>query len=218
MSIKSIIVQESAASPIGIRKSRKLATRRQILEAAIRVFGREGILAASTAEVALEAGVAHGSVFAHFGTQEGLIVAAIEDFGSALSLRIHELVAKGAGTREVLQAHLEAIREREDFYARLVTEAPLLPEEARHSLVLIQSTIAFHLSPAIAKDAKEGRIEAMSLPLLFNTWLGLLHYYLANRELFAPGSSLVEKRGEELLDHFMFLVSARNGRRRGKGA
>jgi len=151
--------------------------------------------------------VSHGSVFAHFGTQEGLIAAVIEDFGEALSLHLHESTERGAGTREVLKSHLDAIRESEGFYARLAVETPLLPSEARLSLVLIQSDIAFHLSPAIEADAKAGSVKAMPLPLLFNTWVGLLHYYLANRELFAPDASLLESRGEELLDHFMSLIS-----------
>jgi AcrR family transcriptional regulator len=146
-------------------------------------------------------------VFAHFGTQEALVSAVIEDFGEALSLRLHELTAAGSGTRAVLGAHLAAIGEVEEFYARLVVEAPLLPDAARNSLVCIQSDIAFHLSPAIEADARAGRIKAMSLPLLFNTWIGLVHYYLGSRELFAPGSSLIEARGKELLDHFMSLIS-----------
>jgi AcrR family transcriptional regulator len=144
----------------------------------LRAFSREGILTATTADVAAEAAVFHGSVFAHFGSQEGLIA-----------------------------AQLEGIREREDFDARLVMETPMLPPSARNSLVLIQSTIAFHLSPAIAADREAGRIRAMPLALLFNTWIGLIHHYLVNREFFAPGASVIDSRGEELLDHFMSLIS-----------
>jgi hypothetical protein len=47
----------------------------------------------------------------------------------------------------------------------------------------------------------------MPLHLLFNTWIGLIHHYLMNRELFAPGASVVERHGRELLDHFMYLIS-----------
>ncbi len=212
MSDQSFYLEKRRASPTRNREAQKLETRRRILEAASRVFAREGILASTTASVAKEAGLAHGSLFAHFGSQEGLVVAAIEDFGATVSLRLHELAEAGAGTRGVLEAHLRGIREREDFYARLVVEAPLLPAGARRSLLLIQSSIAFHLSPAIEADEEAGRIAAMPLALLFNTWLGLLHYYLANRELFAPGASVIERRGAELLDHFMLLIS-KGGRR-----
>jgi AcrR family transcriptional regulator len=207
MSTQSFLVESKKAFPTRKRETQKRETRRRILQAASRVFAREGILASTTTAVAKEAGIAHGSIFVHFGSQEGLVVAAIEDFGEAVTLRLHELAEAGAGTRGVLETHLRGIREYEDFYARLVVEAPLLPAGARQSLMLIQSAIAFHLSPAIEADTKAGRIKAMPLSLLFNTWLGLLHYYLANRELFAPGASVIEGRGSELLDHFMSLIS-----------
>jgi AcrR family transcriptional regulator len=207
MSIKSTILTKKDRAAPRSREERKRLTGRRILEAAIRVYARDGILAATSSAIAAEAGVAHGSVFARFESQESLIAAAIQDFGAEVPLRLHELVRRGARTKEVLAAHLKCIREREDFYARLVVEAPLLPEEARTSLVLIQSAISFHLAPAVEADRAAGRIKAASLPLLFNTWLGLVHYYLANRELFAPEGSVIDARGPELLDHFMSLVS-----------
>jgi AcrR family transcriptional regulator len=207
MSSKSVKLRSSNPPSPRNREAQKLGTRRRILDAAARVFAREGILAATAAAVATEAGVAHGSVFARFGSLEGLIVAVIGDFGETVSLRLHESMEKGAGTREVLAAHLEGIGRCEDFYARLVVEVPLLPAAARQSLVLIQSAIAFHLSPAIRADEKARRIKAMPLALLFNTWVGLIHYYLANRELFAPGASVIERYGDELLDHFISLIS-----------
>jgi AcrR family transcriptional regulator len=193
------------------RDEQKTRTRRAILDSARRLFARDGILATTSAGIAREAGISQGSVFAHFGTQEGLVAAVIEEFGDSVARRLHELAeAPGAssfGTRELLAAQLEAIGEEEDFYVRLVVEAPLLPPIARNSLLLIQSSIAFHLAPAIEADQAAGRVKAMPLDLLFNTWLGLLHRYLADRELFAPGGSLVKRLGARILDHFMSLIA-----------
>lgn len=189
------------------RTRQREATRALIIEAAIRVFSREGIGAASSADIAADAGVAHGTIFARFGTKDELVSAAILDFGDRVARRLHELCASGARTREVLEAHLEGIGEREDFYARLVSEAPALPKAARDSLVLIQSSIAFHLSPALEADAAAGRVKELPLHLAFNTWIGLVHHYVLNRELFAPGASVVRRRGPELLDHFTALIA-----------
>jgi AcrR family transcriptional regulator len=205
-STKNPTEKESPASPGG-RETRKLETRARILEAAQRVFGREGIAKATSSAIAAEAGVAHGSVFARFGSLEALLIAAIEDFGESTARRIHETVAAGAGTREVLEAHLEAIREAEDFYARLASEGGALPSAARDSLVLMQSAIAFHLAPALEADRRSGLIKDLSQSLAFNAWLGLLHYYLANRDLFAPGASVIETRGPQLVDFYLDLVS-----------
>ncbi len=201
-STNQVFVERPAASRI----ERKERTRRLLLDAALRVFSRRGILAATTAEVAREAGVAHGSVFVHFGTQEGLVAAAVEAFGEEAVRVIHATMEKRLSLRGVLEAHLEAIRQREDFYAALVVESPRLPEAARSALVLIQSAIAFHFGPAAAADSAAGRIKELPLPLLFNSWLGLVHHYLANRDLFAPGASVIERRGSELIDFFSELI------------
>jgi AcrR family transcriptional regulator len=192
--------------PTRDRTRQLLATRTRILEAAITVFSRDGIGAASSADIAAEAGVAHGTIFARFGTKDELASAAIIDFGDRVAKRLHELCASGAGTRDVLAAHLEGIAEREDFYARLVSEAPTLPKAARDSLVLIQSSIAFHLSPALEADAAAGRVKELPLHFAFNAWVGLVHHYLANRELFAPGGSVIRRRGPELLENFTALI------------
>jgi Transcriptional regulator len=205
MSDKSTIIK-----PRPIRRDReaqKRETERRILDAAVRVFGRDGIAAATTEAIAIEAGVSHGSIFARFGTQEDLLATTIEDFGRAAATRMHEALSSSSSLRAVLEAHLASIGAEEDFYARLVSECGSLPRAARDSLALMQSSVAFHLAPAVEAGQKAGRIKKASLPLLFNTWLGLVHYYLANRELFSPGSSLVDERGKELVDHYMSLIA-----------
>lgn len=50
-------------------------------------------------------------------------------------------------------------------------------------------------------------IKRMPIHLLFNTWLGLVHHCLMNRDPFAPGKSVLSIRGEELINHFMSLLS-----------
>lgn len=190
------------------RELKKQHTRAALISAAMYVYERDGIVAARTADVAEAADVAHGSVFVHFPTREALFVSAIEEFGMALARRLHELAAGGASLRVTLEAHLQGIAEHEGFYTRLAIEAPLLPHDARQSVLSIQSAISHHISQAAEHDEAAGRIKPMPLHLLFNTWVGLVHYYLANRDLFAPDASVIERHGAELVAHFMSLVAS----------
>ena len=190
------------------RQIKKQQTRDALLAAAMAVYERDGIAAARTADVAEQAGVAHGSVFVHFPTREALFISAIEAFGQTLARRLHELAAGGAGLRDILEAHLQGIAEHEGFYARLAIESPLLPPDARRSFLSVQSAISFHISQAAERDETAGIIKSMPVHLLFNTWIGLVHYYLANRDLFAPEASVIERHGPELVDHFMSLVAS----------
>jgi AcrR family transcriptional regulator len=190
------------------RAEKKQATRAALIAATMRVYELDGIAAARTADVAAAAGLAHGTVFVHFPTREALLAATLEEFGRILTSRVHELAASGAGVREVLAAHLQGIAEREGFYARLAIEAPLLPKDARQVLLGVQSAISFHLAQAAERDQAVGLIKPMPIHLLFNTWIGLVHYYLANRDMFAPDGSVIERYGAELTGHFMSLIAS----------
>jgi AcrR family transcriptional regulator len=189
------------------RQIQKKNTRQKLLNVALTEFEHRGIMATRMSDIASAAGVSHGTVFAHFETQEALITAVIEDTGIKIARRTHELAQDSGGLRQVLASHLEGIREFEAFYTRLVIEARGLPLIARETLISIQSAISLHISQAAQREMNLGSILPMPISLLFNTWVGLVHYYLTNGDLFAPGDSVIDRYGSILLDHFMNLVS-----------
>ncbi len=189
------------------RRKQKEQTKRRLVETAFDLFARDGISTVKTYDIADAAGVAHGTLFAHFPTREALLNMVIQEFGQRITGRIHELAAKGSTIREVLDAHLNGLIEYESFYTKLVIEGPLLPAEARNALVMIQSAISFHLSQAAEREIAAGKIRRIPLYLLFNTWIGLIHYYLENGEMFSGGGSVLIKYREELLNHYISLIS-----------
>ncbi len=191
------------------RQIQKEQTRRHLIETAFEQFAEQGLTVTRTADIAKAAKVSHGTVFAHFSTQEALLNAVIEEFGARVSLRLHELAACNNSLREVLAAHLKGLTEYEAFYTRLVIEGRLLPESARNAFTIIQSSISFHLSQAAEREMKEGTIDPYPIHLLFNTWVGLIHYYLANNDLFAPEESVLERYGQELLEHYIRLITSK---------
>lgn len=158
--------------------------------------------------MAQRAGVSHGAVFVHFATRDDLVAAVIGTFAERVIPRMHELVEARASVREVLAAHLTGLAEHEAFYTRLVSEGPLLPPYARSTLVGIQSAISLHLAQAAQREMELGTIRQIPVPMLFNTWLGLVHHYLINRDLFAPGHSVLARHGQELLNHYVALLAA----------
>lgn len=54
------------------------ATREAVVAAAARCFARSGYQGTSTAQIAAEAAVSEGTLFNHFGSKQGLLVAAME--------------------------------------------------------------------------------------------------------------------------------------------
>ncbi len=189
------------------RREQKEQTRQLILEVAAREFARKGLLGAKTAEIAEAAGISHGSIFAHFVTREALVAAVINEVGGRIASRVRSLVLRGGDVRVTLSAHLEALSEHEDFYARLVLEGPLLPSDARRVFVEIQSAICSHLEEALEADLARKKVRKLPLDFVFNTWLGLLHHYLLNRDLFAPEGSVLKRHGTKLMDQYLELLA-----------
>lgn len=194
------------------RQIQKENTRKKILDAAYSEFGKKGILATTTSDVAKAADVSHGTVFSHFKSQEELICAVIEDFGHTIGMRTHELAQNSATVKEVLKAHLQCIKEYEQFYTKLIIEEKLLPKDIRNTFIVFQSALSFHLSNALNKEIQNGTIINVPIPLIFNTWIGLINYYLTNSDLFAPGESVIERYENTLINYFLKLIQTKNNR------
>ena len=189
------------------RGDRKDATRRIIIKTAQNQFVKDGIMNAKTADIASAAGLAHGTIFVHFPTRESLLVEAVVDLGKKITERIHELETHAGSVREILEAHVDGLALFESFYSRLVIEGPMLPEQARQELFMIQSAVSFHLGGAIEREISSGKLKRVPVHLIFNTWIGLIHYYLANKDMFSSGGPVLSRYRGELIDCFMTLIS-----------
>lgn len=188
------------------REKQKIQTRKHLIDVALNQLAKDGLTTTRTSDIAVAAKVSHGTVFAHFPTREILLDAVIEEFGLRIAKSLHELVRSNCGMKELLQAHLKGISEYEDFYTRLVSERRLLNESARNSLIMIQSAISFHFIQVAELEMEAGKIRRMPIDLLCNTWIGLIHYYIINGDIFAPGESVLARYNEKLVEHYMNLI------------
>lgn len=192
---------------MGLRTAQKLETRRKLVNAAYGAFAAHGIGSTNTASLAKSVGVSHGTVFVHFATRDDLLVAVMDEFGARLSARFLEVAAGRTGLKGILTAHLAVIEEFEDFYVRLVRELPQLPAQVRSLFFMLQANISHRMFEAAQVEMKRGKLKKLDRPLFFNTWLGLLHHYLAHREMFVPHGSLIAAKGDELHRHFLTLIT-----------
>jgi AcrR family transcriptional regulator len=196
------------ATQIGTRQEQREATRVRLVDAAMALFARKGIIGTTTADIAKSIRMSHGNVFVHFPRRDDLVVAVIDEFGRRLAVEFRQALERDLGLRAVLQAHLRVLADFEPFYARLVTEAPMLPPKVRSTLFMLNAAVSSRLFMALERERKLGRARKFERPLLFSTWIGLVHHYLINRDMFATGDSVIAEMGETLVQHFMTLVRA----------
>ena len=193
------------------RNVQKELTRKKLIEVAIKLFGDNGILNTKTIDISKEAGVSHGTVFSHFKTQEELLDTVIEEVGNRIVSKLQELIDVKSTLEEILKAHINGLMEFEKFYTRLIIERRLLPESASNIYIIIQSSISFHIGEVLKEEIAKGKIIDTPIHLLFNSWVGLIHYYLTNGDLFTNEESILNNYGQELINHYIKLIKVKKG-------
>ena len=188
------------------RQQQKERTREKLLQAAYRVFCRQGIMQSRMEDIAREAGVSHGTVFVHFKSQEELTEAVVSHYGGEIAACTHSLSESGGSLEEVLHANLKGIGMYESFYTRLLLEARLLPQAARDSFVLIQSVLSLHFTRALTREEAAART-GIPAYVLFSMWVGLVHHYLQNGDLFSPEGGVIARHGEMMLTSYLRLLN-----------
>jgi len=199
-------VKNSAQSTHRPRSEQLAATRRQLVDAGLRVVAAQGFAGTTTAAIAEASGKAHGTVFVHFKTRDALVSELVEEVGRAISQRLADIPGDTTGVSEVLDAHLAALAEHEVLYGRLLREATSLPPSARARVFALQSGIAWRLRAAHARDVARGTARIMDPVALGNTWIALTNHYLMNRDLLAPGASVIAARGTELKSQLLAIL------------
>ena len=192
------------------RQEQKVQTRRKILDTAFRLYGKGGF-STPTHIIARETGLSHGAIFVHFPTREELQLQVLERFTREIGDKLHKLSKTGGKISELLYAHIGVLEEYESFYKKLISEISVLPDETKTLLISVHSVMSFHFGELIEREKRKGRVKDIPLHILFNTWLGLLHYYLQNSELFTSGDSVLKNLKEELVNNFILLISNKRG-------
>ncbi len=187
------------------RQIQKESTRRLILQTAYEVYSSKGF-GATTNMIAKEAQISHGTIFVHFPTVEELQKCLLEEFSREINKELHELSEHSNSLEDILYAHIEILNQHQNFYKRLVTESGFLPQQSKYIYISIQSSVSFHLSQVIERYQNAGKIKKLPLHFIFNSWLGLLHYYLSNQELFAPDGFVLNRYKKEMVNNFIYLL------------
>ena len=189
----------------GKRQIQKEATRENIVRTAMRIYSQQGFFI-STNEIAKEAGIAHGSIFVHFPTRNELQLYTLNRIAEELGEKLHNLSLVEENLQKLLNAHIDILKEYETFYTHLISELPSLPDEAQQTLISIHSITSHHFTEVIEKSVQAGKVKDIPSHMLFNTWIALLHYYLQNKMLFAPNTSVLDRYKDDLVSAFLSLI------------
>ncbi len=130
--------------------ARGLAARQALIEAAIRLFCRQGIAASGIDAVISHSGVARMTLYNHFGSKDGLLAAALEEEGAAWRAWFFARLAQVEGAPKTrLLAIFDALGEwfaREDYFGCALMNA--VAEYRNQNPVVLKVTQA-HKRPVL---------------------------------------------------------------------
>jgi AcrR family transcriptional regulator len=127
--------------------------RRQILEAAVEVFGEKGFAATRIADIAARAGVAHGTIYRYFRNKDDLAKALFEAGGNAAIKKLQAMRSDGSkSSREIFTEYVRWNADYQVRYHKLIVALfswvtdPLMLRD--HSFMLLDE-LAAELSPLL---------------------------------------------------------------------
>jgi len=164
----------------------KTATRQRILDAATSLFARDGWRSATTRAIAVEAGIATGTLFNYFPTKESiaatLIAEALERAGEAFRAGRREEDSLDADLFLLIWSGLRSLREYRKFLgaaaktifsplARQTLDSPGDAIRVDH-LDLVHSILISHGTPSA--------LPAVTVQLYWTLYLGVFAYWAAD--------------------------------------
>ncbi len=145
-------------------------TRNRLIEAATEVFAREGLLGATTREIAKVAGVNEVTLFRYFHSKEELLSAVIEGVSARQVAILSERVEWTGEVENDIRAfaHLynTMLENNEALIRTFIGEAKRYPEAARRILVETANPLRERLANYLREAIERGRVRSDIEPKL----------------------------------------------------
>lgn len=166
-----------------VTEQTKTATRLRILEVTLELLTSQGFEAATTRDIAREAGIAVGTLFNYFPTKEAIVLQLVADALEVAEAKFEKRRRSGASLEENLFLHISTgLRELRTVrtFLRPALDAGLSPARQASADEVSEAVRARHLETVQRLSSQHGRGEPLSGLQLQMYWLlyhGLLSFW-----------------------------------------
>jgi AcrR family transcriptional regulator len=162
----------------------KIATRQRILEAARKLFFSKGFEAATTRDIADEAGIASGTLFNYFSTKEAMVAALATEATAGMDADLDETTPHGSFEEELFAFVAAGLRKLRSLRKQLpVLLETVLSPLANDSDDQAQSLRLAHLETVarLAKRHRQEELSSVALQLYWTLYTGVLTFWAKDR-------------------------------------
>ena len=155
------------------------STRERLLEAAARVFARQGYHGATVDDIVTEAGTSKGAFYFHFPGKEALFFLLVESFAERMAADIQSAVAAASGAQARVEAALSAGIRTFSAYPELarvflVEAAGVSPQFERRRRTFYDR-FSLLIRTYLDQAVQEGDIPPLDTELAARAVLGAIH-------------------------------------------
>lgn len=186
----------------------------KILEAAIKIFSEKGFSAATTSEIAKDAGVAEGTIFRYFKTKKdllrGAMVKLIELIGEILiTIRMNKLINEyksmdpRAALKAIVKDRIELIEHNWDLIKVIATEVQFhedLREAFIENVVVKGKKI---IEGYLQNEIQIGVFRNINTAIVTRTLVGMLGMYIIQKKF---ASKVIDINDDEQIDIMIDLI------------
>lgn len=196
------------------REREREAHRREILEAAGRVFARKGFAAATMDEIAQEAEFSKAALYFYFKNKEELFLSLIHEKFNSLGEKLRRVTSSedspDVKIGDLVRIHLEAFEEDKEFFQIIASEHPRLDAEVGNRLRQdIRGRYVRYIDmieDVMREGVEEGVLRDVPPRLLALALTGIVHSFTAQWVLTGGEESLTDK-GHIILELFFHGAS-----------
>lgn len=193
-------------------------TKRQILDAAARIFAHRGYAAASVQEIVDAAKVSKPALYYYFGDKAGLYQALVDEAHDARYERVRAAAARGHDLRsrlvEALSALFDFVHARQELVRIAFATTLAAPGELPEGLCRAekcQRSMDFIESLMKAGQAEGGLDKRFDSRELAYALYGQVNFLIVS-QLLMPRSALNRQTAERIVDLFLSGAAARRAR------
>ena len=168
-----------------------------------------GILLLNTLDIAKEANIAHGTVFAHFPNKEMLISNIIETELKSIARNLKEMIDNQSdGIGILLGNYMNLLAQNEDFFVVIAKEFPFLNPNLQKSIISTESIIKNIIYQHIETGIKNGIYKQIDITMSLSFLFGTINYYLSRKEYFiTKNDKIIMEKKQQIIDIFFEIIN-----------
>ena len=190
-----------------MKKANQSPKRRQILDAAVKVFAQNGFYNSKVLDIAKEAGVANGTVYLYFPSKDDILISIFEEQMGELIDYMEREIQKESGSlnklRKLVSMQMHLIETNSELTELLLVELRQSKKFLRSNATDMMSKYIDMISDILKEGIAEGAIDENIDAAIVGTMLFSAVEGLATRWILEGASYSLDKAADTVIKVFL---------------